>query len=64
MGLKLSQRLKRAVSRALLDRDRFEMRAVDALLSPITTPPQRRTTRSRRKGDGAGRPKAGHRKAG
>jgi hypothetical protein len=56
MGLKLSQRLKRAVNRALLDRDRFEMEAVDALLSPIATPRKRRTTtRSRRKADGAGR---------
>jgi len=52
MGLKLSQRLKRAVNRALLDRDRFEMEAVDALLSPIAPPRKRRTTRSRRKGDG------------
>jgi hypothetical protein len=33
MGLKLSQRLNGALNRALLDRDRFEMEAVDALLS-------------------------------
>ena len=64
MDLKMSQRFKRAVNRALLDRDRFEMEVVDALLSSIATPLKRRTPGSRRKGDGAGLRTVRRRKAG
>jgi hypothetical protein len=48
MAPKLRKAIARAVNDALLQRDRAEMRAVDALLSVIEPPPRRRTKTRRR----------------
>jgi hypothetical protein len=48
MAPKLGKRIVRAVNDALLERDRAEMRAVDALLTVIE-PSRRRRTKTRRR---------------
>jgi hypothetical protein len=48
MAPKLGKQIVRAVNDALLERDRAEMRAVDALLAVIEPPRRRRTKTQRR----------------
>jgi len=45
MAKKLRTRIVKAVTGALRERDRIEMRAMDALLSTIETPKRRRRPR-------------------
>jgi hypothetical protein len=42
MATKIGKRITRAVTKALLERDRAEMRAVDALLSLVESPRRKR----------------------
>jgi len=48
MAPKVGKRIVRALDEALLERDRTELRAVDALLTVIA-PPRRRPTKTRRR---------------
>jgi hypothetical protein len=48
MAKKLRTRIIKAVTGALGERDRIEMRAMDALLSTIETPKRRRRSRRSR----------------
>lgn len=48
MAPKLRKRITKAVGDALMERDRMEMRAVEALLSVLEQPQRRRTRTSRR----------------
>jgi hypothetical protein len=48
MATKWRKRIAKAVSHAMMERDRVEMRAMDALLSVIEQPRRRRTRTGRR----------------
>ena len=50
MAPKLGKRIVRAVNDALLERDRAELRAAEALLAVIEPPRRRRTNRRRLRG--------------
>jgi hypothetical protein len=49
MAEKLRKRIVKAVGDAMMERDRAEMRAMDALLSVVERPPRRRRVKIQRR---------------
>jgi hypothetical protein len=49
MAQKLKERIVKAVGDAMMERDRAEMRAMDAVLSVVERPPRRRRVKIQRK---------------